>query len=97
MYLDLKTSGVVITGSHSPHPDVKVSVFVTGADAEGVVSPRRDAGSLNLEDVRGDGALGGDAHVAMHDGERQLSTGGVADGAHAAAGCTNATQRGANS
>lgn len=80
----------MITGSHSPHPDVKVSVFITGADAEGVVSPRRDAGSLDLEDVRGDGALGGDAHIAVHDGERQLSTGGVVDGAHTAAGCTNA-------
>lgn len=73
---------------NSSHPDVEVSVLVTGADAEGVVSPRRDAGGLNLEDVGGDGALWGDGHVAVDDGERQISTGGLADGAHAAAGRT---------
>lgn len=65
-------------------PDVEISVFVTGADAEGVVSPRRDAGGLNLEDVGGDGALRGDAHVAVDDGKRQISTGGLVDGTHTA-------------
>lgn len=65
-------------------PDVKVSILITGADAEGVVSPRRHTGGLNLEDVRGDGALRGDAHVAVDDGERQLSAGRLVDGAHAA-------------
>lgn len=74
----------------SSYPDVEVSVFITGADAEGVVSPRRDAGGLNLEDVRGDGALRGDAHVAVDDGERQISTDGFVDRTHTAAGRTHA-------
>lgn len=55
---------------NSSYPDVEVSIFITGADAEGVISPWRDAGGLDLEDVRGDGALRGDAHVAVDDGER---------------------------
>lgn len=71
------------------HPDVEVSIFITRADAEGVVSPRRDAGGLDLEDVRGDGALWGDAHVAVDDGERQISAGGLVDGTHTAAGHTH--------
>lgn len=54
----------------SSHPDVEVSVFVTRADAEGVVSPWGDAGGLNLEDVGGDRALRGDAHVAVDNRER---------------------------
>lgn len=70
----------------SSYPDVEVSVFITGADAEGVVSPRRDAGGLNLENVRGYGALRRDAHVAVDDGERQLSTGRLVDRTHATAG-----------
>lgn len=36
--------------AHS-YPDVEVSVHVTGANAEGVVGSRGDAGGLNLEDV----------------------------------------------
>lgn len=55
---------------NSSYPDVEVSIFVTRTDAEGVISPWRDAGGLDLEDVRGDGALRGDAHVAVDDGER---------------------------
>lgn len=55
---------------NSSYPDVEVSIFITGADAEGVISPWRDAGGLDLEDVRRDRALRGDAHVAMDDGER---------------------------
>lgn len=73
----------------SSHPDVEVSVFVTGADAEGVVRPGSDAGGLNLEDVGGDRALRGDAHVAMDDGERQISTEGFVDGTHTAAAHTH--------
>lgn len=65
-------------------PDVKVSVIITRANAEGVISPRRDAGGLDLEDVRGDGALRGDAHVAVDDGERQISTGRLVDGTYTA-------------
>lgn len=67
------------------HPDVEVSILVTRADAEGVVGAWRDAGGLNLEDVWGDGALRGDAHVAMDDGEGQISTARLGDGTHAAA------------
>lgn len=58
------------------------------------MSPWRDTGGLNLEDVRGDGALGGDAHVAVDDGERQISTGGLVDRTHTAAGHAH---RGVNS
>lgn len=58
------------------------------------MSPWRDAGGLDLEDVRGDGALGGDAHVAVDDGERQISTGGLVDRTHTAAGHAH---RGVNS
>lgn len=72
----------------SSYPDVEVSVFITGADAEGVVSPRRDAGGLNLENVRGYRALRRDAHVAVDDGERQISTARLVDRTHAAAGNT---------
>lgn len=74
---------------NTSHPDVEVSVFITGADAEGVVSPWRDAGGLNLEDVGGDGALRGDAHVAVDDGERQISTDGLVDRTHTPAGHTH--------
>lgn len=73
-----------IIGSRS-YSDVEVSIFVAGADTEGVVSPRRHTGGLNLEDVRRDGALRRDAHVPVYDGERQISTGGFVDGTHAAA------------
>ncbi|KAG7225794.1 hypothetical protein INR49_014445 [Caranx melampygus] len=59
------------------------------ADAESVVSPWRDTGGLNLEDVRGDGALRGDGHVAVDDGEGKISTGGFADRTHTAAGHTD--------
>lgn len=52
------------------YSDVEVSVVVAGADAEGVVSPRRHAGGLDLEDVGRDGALRRDAHVAVDNGER---------------------------
>lgn len=74
------------------HPDVEVSVLVARADAEGVVSPRGDAGGLNLEDVWGDGALWGDAHVAVDDGERQISTGRLVDRTYTAAGHTNSSK-----
>lgn len=47
--------------------DIEVSVVITGADAEGVVGARVDAGGVDLEDVGGDGALGCDAHVAVND------------------------------
>lgn len=77
-------SGLTNIGSSS-YSDVEVSIFVTGADTEGVVSPWRDAGGLNLEDVRWDGALRCDAHVAVHHGERQIPTGGFVDWTHAAA------------
>lgn len=79
---------VILPSVLCAHPDVEVSVLVTGADAESVVSPRRDAGGLNLEDVGGNGPLRGYAHVAMDDGERQISTGRLVHGAHAAAGHT---------
>lgn len=71
--------------SVSTHPDVEVSVVIAGADAECVVGPRGDTGGLNLEDVRGDGALRGDAHVAVDDGERQISTGRLVDRTHTTA------------
>lgn len=69
----------------SSYSDVEVSIFVAGADTEGVVSPGRDAGGLNLEDVRRDGAFRCDAHVAVHHGERQIPTGGFVDRTHTAA------------
>ena len=72
----------------SSHPDVEVSILVTGPDAKGVVSPRRDAGGLNLKDVGGGRALWGDGHIAVDDGERQVSTGWLADRTHTAAGHT---------
>lgn len=78
---------------NSSYPDVEFSVVITRADAEGVVCPRRDAGGLNLEDVRGDGALRGDAHVAVDDGERQISTGRFVDRTHAAAGHTHRSKQ----
>lgn len=62
--------------------DVEVSVIVTRADTEGVVSPRRDTGGLNLEDIGRDRALRGDAHVAVNDGERKVSTGGLVGRTH---------------
>lgn len=71
--------------SFSSYPYIEVSIIISGADAEGVVGPRRDAGGLDLEDVRGHGALRGDAHVAVHDGERQISAGGLVDRTHATA------------
>lgn len=71
---------------NSSNPDVEVSIFVSRADAEGVVCPRRDAGGLNLEDVGGYRALRGDAHVAVDDGERQISTDGLVDRTHTATG-----------
>lgn len=67
------------------HPDIEVSIFITGADAEGVVGPRRDAGGLDLEDVRGHRALRGDAHVAVDDGKGKFSTCRLVDGTHATA------------
>lgn len=90
----LKQTAITSTLSDSSYPDVEVSVFIAGADAEGIVSPWRDTGGLNLEDVRGDGALGGDAHVAVDDGERQISTDGLVDRTHTAAGHAH---RGVNS
>lgn len=83
--LRIHPSEVMKTSSGGSYSDVEVSIFIPGADTEGVVSPRRDAGGLNLEDVRWDGALRRDAHVAVHDGERQVAAGGLVDWAHAAA------------
>lgn len=55
------------------YPDVKVSSVIPRPDTEGVVSSRVDTGGLDLEDIRGHRAFRGDAHVAMHDGERQVT------------------------
>lgn len=82
-----------MTGSRA-YSDVEVSVFVAGADTEGVVSPRRHAGGLNLEDVRRDGALRRDAHVAVDDGEGQVSAGRFVDRTHTAAETGQGTVRG---
>lgn len=38
-----------------------------------VVGSGVDTGGLDLEDVRGHRAFRGDAHVAVHDGERQVT------------------------
>lgn len=78
-------SGLTNRIGSSSYSDVEVSIFIAGADTEGVVSPWRDAGGLNLKDVRWDGALRCDAHVAVHHGERQIPTGGFVDRTHAAA------------
>lgn len=67
------------------HPDVEVVISVPRADAEGVVGPGVDAGGLHVEDVRWDQTLRHHAHVAMHDGERQLPATGLDDGADTAA------------
>lgn len=55
------------------YPDVKVSSIIPRPDVEGVVGSRVDTGGLDLEDIGGHRAFRGDAHVAMHDGERQVS------------------------
>lgn len=70
------------------HPEEELPPLVPRFDPEGVVHVGEDAGGLNLEDVGGDGALRGDAHVAVDDGERQISTEGLVDGTHTAAAHT---------
>ncbi len=56
------------------NPYVEFIVFVSRTNAEGVVGSRIDAGGLDLEDVGGNGAFGGDAHVSMHNGEGHVTT-----------------------
>lgn len=56
------------------NPYVEFFIFVSRTNAEGVVGSRIDAGGLDLEDVGGNGALRGDAHVSMHNGEGQVTT-----------------------
>lgn len=55
-------------------PYVEFFIFVSRTNAEGVVGSRIDTGGLDLEDVGGNGALRGDAHVSMHNGEGQVTT-----------------------
>lgn len=56
------------------NPYVEFFIFVSRTNAKGVVGSRIDAGGLDLEDVGGNRALRGDAHVSMHNGEGQVTT-----------------------
>lgn len=57
----------------SSYPNVKVSSIISRPDVERVVCTRIDTGGLDLEDIGRDRAFRGDTHVAMHDGEWEVT------------------------
>lgn len=57
----------------SSYPNVKVSSIIPRPDVEGVVGSGVDTSGLDLEDIRGHRTFRSDAHIAMDDGERQVT------------------------
>lgn len=80
VYFEVKLVEMNVTS----YSDVEVSIFISWADTEGVIGSWVDACCLDLEDVRGDDAFWGDAHIAMHNREGQFSTARLSQGTDAA-------------
>lgn len=52
----------------APYPNVEVPLCVSSTDLKGIVGARVDRGCLDLKHVCRHTSLGGDAHVAVHNG-----------------------------